>query len=61
MKKQFAYKCINIKKFAYKCIKIKKGTSVIFFHKFIVINGLCSRIDTRWKNYHVFSLRFCWV
>ena len=25
MKKQFAYKCINIKKFAYKCIKIKKG------------------------------------
>ena len=47
MKKQFAYKCINIKKFAYKCIKIKKGTSVIFFHKFIVINGLCSRIDTR--------------
>ena len=28
MKKQFAYKCINIKKFAYKCIKIKKGTRV---------------------------------
>ena len=25
----------------------KRDKGVIFFHKFIVINGLCSRIDTR--------------
>ena len=26
---------------------LKRDKIVIFFHKFIVINGLCSRIDTR--------------